>query len=212
MQVEGIIKNIFRSKTIYYKNKYLHEDCGGEFWVENKNFVIEKPKKCPVCGGTKGKFIETDHETIDVQRLLIEEPADQIEKGEQPAQITVILKEDLCEPRMERKTLPGIRVKIYGIVKELKNSNFKAILDLYIDAIYIEPVDKDVEDISISAEDERKIRELAKSTDVLSLIANSVAPGLYGKYYEIIKKAIALQLVSGGKRRKSVDERKIYIY
>jgi replicative DNA helicase Mcm len=40
------------------------------------------------------------------------------------------------------------------------------------------------------------------------LIANSVAPGLYGKYYEIIKKAIALQLVSGGKRRKSVDERK----
>jgi len=208
MQVEGIIKISSEVRPFIIKTKYLHEDCGGEFWVENKNFVIEKPKKCPVCGGTKGKFIETDHETIDVQRLLIEEPADQIEKGEQPAQITVILKEDLCEPRMERKTLPGIRVKIYGIVKELKNSNFKAILDLYIDAIYVEPVDKDVEDISISAEDERKIRELAKSTDVLSLIANSVAPGLYGKYYELIKKAIALQLVSGGKRRKSVDERK----
>jgi len=208
MQVEGIIKISSEVRPFIIKTKYLHEDCGGEFWVENKNFVIEKPKKCPVCGGIKGKFIETDHETIDVQRLLIEEPADQIEKGEQPAQITVILKEDLCEPRMERKTLPGIRVKIYGIVKELKNSNFKAILDLYIDAIYVEPVDKDVEDISISAEDERKIRELANSTDVLSLIANSVAPGLYGKYYELIKKAIALQLVSGGKRRKSVDERK----
>jgi Predicted ATPase involved in replication control, Cdc46/Mcm family len=53
---------------------------------------------------------------------------------------------------------------------------------------------------------------LAKSADVLNLIANSVAPGLYGKYYEIIKKAIALQLVSDTKRRKSVDERKIYIY
>jgi Predicted ATPase involved in replication control, Cdc46/Mcm family len=86
----------------------------------------------------------------------LKNPQIKIEKGEQPAQITVILKEDLCEPRMERKTLPGIRVKIYGIVKELKNSNFKAILDLYIDAIYIEPVDKDVEDISISPEDERK--------------------------------------------------------
>jgi replicative DNA helicase Mcm len=208
IQVEGIIKISSEVRPFIIKTKYLHEDCGGEFWVENKNFVIEKPKKCPVCGGTKGKFIETDHETIDIQRLLIEEPADQIEKGEQPAQITVILKEDLCEPRMERKTLPGIRVKIYGIVKELKNSNLKAILDLYIDAIYIEPVDKDVEDISISPEDERKIKELAKSADVLSLIASSVAPGLYGKQYEIIKKAIALQLVSGGKRRRSVDERK----
>jgi len=208
IQVEGIIKISSEVRPFIIKTKYLHEDCGGEFWVENKNFVIEKPKKCPVCGSTKGKFIETDHETIDVQRLLIEEPADQIEKGEQPAQITVILKEDLCEPRMERKTLPGIRVKIYGIVKELKNSNFKAILDLYIDAIYIETVDKDVEDISISPEDERKIKELAKSADVLNLIANSVAPGLYGKHYEIIKKAIALQLVSGGKRRRSVDERK----
>jgi len=208
VQVEGIIKISSEVRPFIIKTKYLHEDCGGEFWVENKNFVIEKPKKCPVCGGTKGKFIEIDHETIDVQRLLIEEPADQIEKGEQPAQITVILKEDLCEPRMERKTLPGIRVKIYGVVKELKSSNLKAILDLYIDAIYIEPVDRDVEDISISAEDERKIRELAKSTDLLNLIASSVAPGLYGKQYEIIKKAIALQLVSGGKRKRSVDERK----
>ena len=208
IQVEGIIKISSEVRPFIIKTKYLHEDCGGEFWVENKNFVIEKPKKCPVCGGTRGKFIETDHETIDIQRLLIEEPADQIEKGEQPAQITVILKEDLCEPRMERKTLPGIRVKIYGIVKELKSSNSKAILDLYIDAIYIETVDKDVEDISISPEDERKIKELAKSADVLNLIAGSVAPGLYGKQYEIIKKAIALQLVSGGKRKRSVDERK----
>jgi replicative DNA helicase Mcm len=208
IQVEGIIKISSEVRPFIIKTKYLHEDCGGEFWVENKNFLIERPKKCPVCGGIKGRFIETDHETIDIQRLLIEEPADQIEKGEQPAQITVMLKEDLCEPRMERKTLPGIRVKIYGIVKELKNSNFKAILDLYIDAIYVEPIDKDVEDISISSEDEKKIKELAKSTDVLSLIANSIAPGLYGKYYELIKKAIALQLLSGGKRKRGVDERK----
>ena len=208
IQVEGIIKISSEVRPFIIKTKYLHEDCGGEFWVENKNFLIERPKKCPVCGGIKGRFIETDHETIDIQRLLIEEPADQIEKGEQPAQITVMLKEDLCEPRMERKTLPGIRVKIYGIVKELKNSNFKAILDLYIDAIYVEPIDKDVEDISISPEDEKRIKELAKSTDVLSLIANSIAPGLYGKYYELIKKAIALQLLSGGKRRRGVDERK----
>ncbi|MFP3132000.1 MAG: minichromosome maintenance protein MCM [Candidatus Nanopusillus sp.] len=208
IQVEGIIKISSEVRPFIIKTKYLHEDCGGEFWVENKNFLIERPKKCPVCGGIKGRFIETDHETIDIQRLLIEEPADQIEKGEQPAQITVMLKEDLCEPRMERKTLPGIRVKIYGIVKELKNSNFKAILDLYIDAIYVEPIDKDVEDISISPEDEKRIKELAKSADVLSLIANSIAPGLYGKYYELIKKAIALQLLSGGKRRRGVDERK----
>ena len=208
IQVEGIIKISSEVRPFIIKTKYLHEDCGGEFWVENKNFLIERPKKCPVCGGIKGRFIETDHETIDIQRLLIEEPADQIEKGEQPAQITVMLKEDLCEPRMERKTLPGIRVKIYGIVKELKNSNFRAILDLYIDTIYVEPIDKDVEDISISPEDEKRIKELAKSTDVLSLIANSIAPGLYGKYYELIKKAIALQLLSGGKRRRGVDERK----
>jgi len=208
IQVEGIIKISSEVRPFIIKTKYLHEDCGGEFWIENKNFLIERPKKCPVCGGIKGRFIETDHETIDIQRLLIEEPADQIEKGEQPAQITVMLKEDLCEPRMERKTLPGIRVKIYGIVKELKNSNFRAILDLYIDAIYVEPIDKDVEDISISSEDEKRIKELAKSTDVLSLIANSIAPGLYGKYYELIKKAIALQLLSGGKRRRGVDERK----
>ncbi|MGC9132889.1 MAG: minichromosome maintenance protein MCM [Nanopusillaceae archaeon] len=208
VQVEGIIKISSEVRPFIIRTKYLHEECGGEFWVENKDFTIERPKKCPMCGGTKGKFIETDHETIDIQRLLIEEPADQIEKGEQPAQITIILKEDLCEPKMERKTLPGIRVKVYGIVRELKTGIGKALLDLYIDAIYIEPVDKDIEDIYISPEDENKILELARSGDVLNLIAQSIAPGLYGKQYEIIKKAIALQLLSGGKRRRGVDERK----
>ncbi|MGC9079256.1 MAG: minichromosome maintenance protein MCM [Nanopusillaceae archaeon] len=208
IQVEGIIKISSEVRPYILRTKYVHELCGSEFWVENEDFSIVKPTKCPICGSTKGKFIEVDHETIDLQRLLIEEPADQIERGEQPAQITVILKEDLCEPRMERKTLPGIRVKVYGILREIRSSKTKAILDLYIDAIYIEPIDKDVEDISISPEDENKILEIAKSTDPISLIAQSIAPGLYGKQYDIIKKAIALQLVSGRSRRGASGERK----
>ncbi|WP_258393242.1 minichromosome maintenance protein MCM [Nanobdella aerobiophila] len=208
IQIEGIIKISSEVRPYIVKTKYMHEECGGEFWIENTDFIIKKPTKCPVCGGTKPRFIEEGHETIDIQRLFIEEPADQIEKGEQPAQITIMLKQDLCEPKMERKTLPGVRIKVFGILKELRSMNFKALLELYVDAVYIETVDKDIEDIQISIEDENKIKELAKSGDILNLIAQSIAAGLYGKQYDHIKKAITLQLVSGGKRRSGVDERK----
>ncbi len=201
IQTEGIIKISSEVRPFIVRTKFLHQSCGGEFWVKTENFRIESPKKCPICGETSGKFIEVEHEDIDIQRLLIEETPDQIEKGEQPAQITVILTNDLCEPKMERKTLPGIRVKIIGIVRELIPKKNQAISDLYIEALHIEPVDRDIEDLMILPEDEKKIIELSKNQNILDIIAKSIAPGLYGKDYDIIKKAVALQLVSGGKKK-----------
>jgi len=213
VQVEGVIKVSSSVVPVINRIKYRHEDCGGEFWLETKDFNIEKlkPQKCPICRKISGKFIKLEEGYIDVQRLLIEEPADQIEKGEQPDQIIVILKEDLCEPRMERKTIPGTRVKIVGIVKNLKKQREKLFLEKYIDSIYIEPLDKDVEEIRITPEDEAKIKEIAKSEDVLSLIAKSIAPEIFGKQYEVIKKAIALQLVGGAERNDKMFRKNIHI-
>ncbi|RDD52570.1 AAA family ATPase [Nanoarchaeota archaeon NZ13-N] len=213
IQVDGIIKVSSSVVPVINKVKYRHEECGNEFWLETKEFSIEKlrPIKCPICRKTTGKFIKLEEGYIDVQRLLIEEPAEQIEKGEQPDQIVVILKEDLCEPRMERKTIPGTRVRIAGIVKNLKKQTDKLFLEKYIDAIYIEPLDKDIEEIRITPEDESKIREIAKSEDVLSLIARSIAPDIFGKQYEVVKKAIALQLVGGADRNDKKFRKNIHI-
>lgn len=211
IETEGIIKISSEVRPVVVKVKYRHEDCGGEEWYEVKDFKIETPKKCKVCRRAGGKFIEVEREVIDVQRLLVEETPEQIEKGEQPANILVILKEDLCEPKMERKTLPGVRIKLTGIVRTYQKSKSQALMEIYIDAVNLEISEKDFEDeFEISEEDEAKILEIAKSGNALELIAKSIAPNLYGKQYDIIKQAIALQLVSGKRKRimKGYEERR----
>ncbi|MEM0379207.1 MAG: minichromosome maintenance protein MCM [Nanopusillaceae archaeon] len=213
IQVDGIIKISSSVVPVINKVKYRHDECGGEFWLESKEFNIEslKPKRCPLCRKFGGKFFKLEESYIDVQRLLIEEPAEQIEKGEQPDQIIVILKEDLCEPRMERKTIPGTRIRISGIVKSFKKQKERLFLEKYIDAIYIEPLDKDIEEIKITQEDEEKIKEIAKSEDVLSTIARSIAPDIFGYQYEIIKQAIVLQLVGASEKSEKRFRKNIHI-
>jgi len=213
IETEGIIKVSTEVRPVVVAVKYYHNKCGGEFWYnlfgedsDKEQFIrfkIEKPKVCSVCGESEGRFVEVERKTVDMQRLLVEETPDQIERGEQPAQIIVFLTEDLCEPRMERRTIPGTRIRIVGVVEALQNSKTQAVLDLIINAVYIEPVEKDIEDIKISEEDELKIKELAKSGDVLNILARSIAPSIHGKHYEHIKKALILQLVGGVKKIRS---------
>jgi len=200
IETEGIIKISSEVRPVVIEVLYYHTECGGRFWYKTANFKLEKPTICEICRRTTGKFIELDKKTIDVQRLLIEELPEQIEKGEQPAQIVVILTEDLCEPKMERKTIPGTRVKVTGIVEAFQTQKTKAIMDVILNAVYIEPLEKDIEDVEISEEDLIKIREIAKSGDALSILAKSIAPYIHGKQYEHIKKAIVLQLIGGVKR------------
>ncbi len=201
IKIEGIIKLASEVRPMVIAVKYKHDlsECQAEFWYPQYGFKIEKPKICPACKKSSGKFIEIAKKFIDTQRLLIEEPPDVLEGGEQPRRINVFLRDDLCEPKMERKTLPGNRVEIIGIPKEIPlQSKQGTLYDIVIEAVYIETVEKSVEEIEITKEDEIKIKEIAASPKFWDIMIKSLAPSIHG--YEEIKKAILLQLVGGVKK------------
>src|SRR3989338_5314227 len=77
---------------------------------------FKEPSRCSC--GRKGHFRLLSKDLVDAQRLLIEEAPENLEGGEQPKRLNVFLKEDLVEPKMEKKTTPGSMVKVYGIIKE----------------------------------------------------------------------------------------------
>ena len=86
---------------------------------------------------------------VDTQRLVIEESPDSLEGGSQPRRMTVFLKEDLVEPKMEERTTPGSRIKIYGILKEvpitLQTGAISTRYDIAVDANYIHHIHKQKE-------------------------------------------------------------------
>jgi len=134
--------------------------------------------------------------------LTIEESPESLEGGEQPKRLSIFLKEDLVEPIMEKKTTPGSKIRITGVLKEvpiqLKTGAQSIRYDLMIEANHIEPVEETFSDIEINEEDEKKIKDLAKDPDIYQKLINSIAPSIYG--HEKVKEAIILQLMGGVKK------------
>src|SRR3989344_2764250 len=146
-----------------------------------------------------GKFSLLEKDLIDIQHIKIEESPENLEGAEQPKRVSVIISEDLVDPRMERRIIPGTKIRIYGIIKEvpipLKTGAQSTRYDLIIEGNNVETVQEDYSDIKLTLEDEAKIKDLAIDPNVFDKLARSIAPSIYG--HEKIKEALVLQLFGG---------------
>ncbi len=197
IQINGLIRAATSVKPVADVIVFECENCGHRLSVVQKDRTIRRPLVCPSCG--KNKFRIAEKKFTDTQRLIVEEAPEDLQGGEQPEHIEVILKDDLVDPKFERNIIPGNKVVIVGIVKESPvfygNGKQSTTSDLVLEASYIEAVEQGYEDIVITPEDKEKIENLAKDPNILDKLANSIAPHVYG--YDEVKKAIALQLFGG---------------
>jgi len=179
--------------------------CGTVTSVLQLDKKMREPTKCGC--GRKGKFKLLSKELVDAQALVLEENLESIDGSEQPKKIKAILKSDLVSPIAERKAIPGSKVIINGIVKEvpvtLRTGGQSTTFDLLIEANYIEAVDEEFEALKISPEEEAKIKELSKDENIVPKLVNSIAPNICG--HDRIKEALLAQLLGGV--QKSIEGR-----
>jgi replicative DNA helicase Mcm len=203
--IEGIVRQASEVRPLVTNAKFECPSCGTLISVLQIDKKFKEPSRCSC--GRRGGFKEISKDMVDAQVLTIEEASDNLEGGEQPKRMSIFLKEDLVDPRMEIRTTPGSRVKIIGILKEIAISSSSGAMltrfDLAIEANNIIPLDESFEDIEISEEDERAIRELAADPDLLDRMIKSIAPSIWG--HMDVKKALALQLFGGVKKFRSDD-------
>lgn len=201
--VEGIVRQASEVRPQVVNAKFECPNCGAILSVLQIGRKFSEPNRCSC--GWKGTFKLLSKEMVDAQRLVIEESPDSLEGGEQPRRINVFLKEDLVDPKVEGRTAPGSKVKIYGILKEipvpLQTGSISTRFDIAIEANNVVPLEESFEDFDISDEDEKQIRELAADPDVFKKLAESIAPSIYG--FDRIKEAVLLQIFGGLKKIKS---------
>lgn len=194
--VEGIVKIASEVKPRIYETIYECQECGETFSQEQRGSTLIKPFACPKCGKRTG-FKLLEKKMYDSRWITIQEPFE-ITSGEKPGEIKVFLKKGLTTPEMQRKTDPGNRIFVNGILKELPRKikgRESTESDIYIEANYIELAEEDIEEIKINKEDEKEILELSKDPKLYDKLVNSLAPSIYG--YRVIKEAILLQLFGG---------------
>jgi len=201
--IEGIIRQASEVRPQVVNARFECPSCGTIISVLQVEKKFREPTRCSC--GRKGHFKLISKEMVDAQRIVIEESPESLFGGEQPRRMNIFLKEDLVEPKMEEKTTPGSRVKIFGVLKEvpipLQSGSLSTRFDLAIEANNIIPLTETYEELEVNEEDERQIKELAADPQVFEKMAQSIAPSIYG--HEEIKQSLVLQLFGGIRKERS---------
>ncbi len=198
--IDGILVKVTPVKERIYKAtyKHIHPDCMQEFeWPEDEEMpeILEMPTICPKCG-KPGQFrlIPEKTKLIDWQKAVIQERPEEVPSGQLPRQLEIILEDDLVD-----SARPGDRVKVTGILEIKQDSPIKrgsrAVFDIYMKVSSIEVSQKVLDEVTISEEDEKKIKDLAKDPWIRDRIIASIAPSIYGHWE--LKEALALALFGG---------------
>ncbi|MBI2578713.1 MAG: hypothetical protein HYW26_03310 [Candidatus Aenigmarchaeota archaeon] len=198
LMIDTIIKSASEVKPQVQEAIFHCPECGTKIPVPQDSNILEKPYQCDC--GRRGDFELVAKKMIDIRWLGGVEPFE-LTTGERPGEISVFLKEDLTTPRMQRKTDPGNRIKVVGVLKELPKrirGKLSTRMDMYLEANYVEPSEIEFEELEISEQDERLIKELAADPNIYEKLKASVAPGIYG--FDEIKEALVLQMFGGNRK------------
>ncbi len=195
--IEGLVRQTSDVRPQVTSAKFECPSCGNTMLLLQIDTQFREPSRCSC--GRKGKFRLIHKDLIDAQRIVLEESPETLEGGEQPKRLAIFLKGDLVDPKMEKRTAPGTKVKITGIVKEvalpLRTGGHSTRYDLVMESNYIEPIEETFEEINITKKEEEEILEASKDPKIYQRLVSSVAPSIYG--HEDIKAALILQLMGG---------------
>jgi DNA replication licensing factor MCM3 len=127
-----------------------------------------------------------------LQKLVVQELPERAPPGQLPRSITIILEDDLVD-----KVKPGDRIEVTGVYKTIPNerSSTSGVFQTIIYGTGIESLADQKKDSKIDAQDIANIKRIAKRKDIFDLLANSVAPSIYG--HHSVKKGLLLQLLGG---------------
>ncbi|MGV8150480.1 MAG: minichromosome maintenance protein MCM [Candidatus Woesearchaeota archaeon] len=202
IQVTGIIRQKSDVRPQVTSARFECPSCGNTLTVLQFDTKFREPTKCGC--GRKGKFKLVSKEMIDAQKIVLEEAPEELEGSEQPKRLDIFLKADLVSPMSEKKTNPGSKNIITGILKEVpilaRDGGKLTRFDLMLEANSVESVAEDFTELIITPEEIKEIKELSEDPKLTKRLINSVAPSIYG--HDKVKEALILQLFGGVRKKK----------
>jgi replicative DNA helicase Mcm len=195
--IEGTVRQKSDVRPQVTSAKFECPSCGAVINVLQLESKFKEPTRCGC--GRKGRFILLDKELIDAQGIVLEESSEDLEGGEQPKRMNLLLKNDLVSPISEKRTNPGSKIRVCGILKEVpitgKDGGKLTKSDLMIEVNSIESVEEDFYSLDISEEEEKEIKELGNHPKLYEKLVKSIAPSVYG--HDMVKEAVLMQMVGG---------------
>lgn len=202
---EGVVRQKSDVRPQVTSARFECPACGNIITVLQTDTAFKEPSRCSC--GRKGRFRLISKELIDAQRIVLEEAAEDLDGGEQPKRLPIFLKSDLVSPLSDKRTNPGSKIKVTGIIKEIpiEQGGIKTTkYDIILDTNHVQAVQEDFYELVISPEEEIEITEMAKDPKIFEKLRDSLAPSIHG--HNSPKEAILLQMFGGvSKKREKGD-------
>jgi len=193
VQVEGVVSRITEVKPFVHRAVYVCRACGNEMVrIQNPYSVyMKRPEKCEACG-SRDLYLDDEKSTfIDYQTIRVQDAPEVLRGGQMPRFLDVVLLDDLVD-----SVQPGDRVIITGVLRRVEEKTEKRpVVRKVLIANHVQPINRDLDEIELTREDEQRIREEAGKPYFKERLVRSIAPNIYGM--ERIKEGIALSLVGG---------------
>jgi len=195
IQINGILMRASEVKPLLVEAVFRCRVCGQDIPQTQEEGRYTEPPLCPTCGKkTAMRLIPEQSRFVDWQKVRVQESPEELPPGQMPRSVDVILQGDIVDV-----SRPGDLVKLTGILQTAPDFSRRggrlATFNVFIEANGVEIAEKEYEQLEISEEDEKRIRELAEDPYIHERIYASIAPSIQG--HERVKESIALLLFGG---------------
>jgi DNA replication licensing factor MCM7 len=192
---------------------YACDICGHEVYqvINSRTYMplVDCPSKVCKDNQSRGKLNPQPRASkfVAYQELRVQEPTDQVPIGHVPRSITIMALGECV-----KQCAPGDLVTIHGIylpqlILSQKTQKSRLVHDTYIEAFKITKSKLSYKQTEISRDMIASIEsQKAKTPDIYTTLAKSLAPEIYGK--DDVKKSLLLLLV-GGVNKEMPDGMKI---
>src|SRR5881296_4479133 len=199
--VEGLVRKATEVRPMVIDALFQCLRCGTVIKEPQEGQAFREPLECyeeqggckRSASATKFRLMTETSMYLDTQKLEIQESPEGLRGGEEPQRLTLYLEDDLTG-----RITPGERVIMNGVLRSIQKGRPReksTLFDIFMDVNSVEKEQVEFEEIEVTEEDARLIREMGTSPDILRMITASIAPSMYGMHVE--KEALALQLFSG---------------
>ncbi len=198
LAIDGLVRKATEVRPKLSNAVFRCGTCTAEFKVKQNGSDIEEPIQCAECGKSSNKttfiLLKDKSEFENFQNIEIQESPDELRGGEQPQRLKTWVKDDLVG-----EVSPGDRITLNGILdgtpKRRSSRSKSRVFDIFMRVNGIEVKEYEFEDLELSEEDKKEIKEAADDPRIFAKIVNSIAPSIHGLYHEKI--GLALQMFSG---------------
>ena len=179
-EIDGIVRRVSDQYIRITVAVFECRSCGERISVHQERVGdITKPQQCPNCGKKTFSLLKKESEKIDFQRIVIQDNYTLDTK-----QLAVYL-----FGAHVNKVKLGEKIRVVGVLKELYKGGRG---EYYVDCYGLEVLEKSFEEIEITPEDERRIKEFAEKEDVIEVFKKCIAPHIAGM--DEIKEAVVYYL------------------